>query len=127
MDALNKLEAAVLDKLLAGEEPELACLREQRRRLHVTKREYTGVGFFTEFGHPADAVQLPTSKSIRFGDVLAEMEGLKHGAGFLLYIDNGMITMLEGYSHASESWPDKGGAFEVRYWEPKRDLSVFRV
>jgi hypothetical protein len=33
----------------------------------------------------------------RFGDVLAEIEGLKPGAGFALFIDDGLITMLEGY------------------------------
>jgi hypothetical protein len=59
---LNELEAAVLDKLLAGDLPALACLRTQRQRMHVTKRDYSGVGFFTEFGHPDDVVRLATSK-----------------------------------------------------------------
>jgi hypothetical protein len=126
MSILNELEMAVLDKLLAGDEPALSCLREQRQRMHVTKREHTGVGFFTEFGHPSDVSRLPTSKNIRFGDVLAEIDGLEHGAGFLLFIDNGLITMLEGYSNANETWPDKVGIFELRYWAPRRDLAVFQ-
>lgn len=126
MNKLNELEAAVLDKLLTGELAALACLRAQRQRIHVTKRESTGVGFFTEFGHPDDAVKLATSKSIRFGDVLAELDGLDHGAGFLLFIDNGLITMLEGYANANEVWPDKPGRFVLQYWTPQRDLTPFQ-
>ena len=126
MNMLNELEAAVLDKLLTGDLPALACLRAQRQRMHVTKRESTGVGYFTEFGHPDDVVKLAPSKSIRFGDVLAELDGLEHGAGFLLFIDNGLITMLEGYTNANEAWPDKPGRFELRYWTPQRDLTPFQ-
>lgn len=92
----------------------------------MTKRESSGVGFFTEFGHPDDVSRLPTSKSIRFGDVLAEVDGLEHAAGFVLFIDNGLITMLEGYSNANETWPEKVGTFELRYRAPERDLTVFQ-
>jgi hypothetical protein len=126
MNMLNELEAAVLDKLLTGDLPALACLRAQRQRMRVTKREHTGVGFFTEFEHPDDVVRLAISKSIRFGDVLAELDGLEHGAGFLLFIDKGVITMLEGYTNANDTWPVKRGRFELRYWAPQRDLRAFQ-
>ena len=36
---------------------------------------------------------------IRFGDVSAEIAGLKCGAGFLVYVDDGKIQMLKGYSY----------------------------
>jgi hypothetical protein len=124
MSALNKLEMAVLDKLLAGDHSALSCLRAQRERIHVTRREYTGVGFFTEFGHPNDTSRLATSKRIVFGDVLAEIDGLEHGAGFLLFIENGRIAMLEGYSNANETWPAGEGSFALRYWAEKRDLAA---
>lgn len=126
MNTLNELEAAVLDKLLAGDLPAFACLRMQCQRMHVTNREHTGVGFYTEFGHPDDVQRLSTSKSITFGDVLAELDGLAHGAGFLLFIDNGLITMLEGYTNANEAWPDNLERFELRYWTPQRDLTPFQ-
>ena len=88
----------------------------------VAKREFTGVGFFTEFGHPPEAVRLQTPSRVRFGDVLADIEGLEHGAGFVLYIDEGLITMLEGYTAANEPWPDPTGRFSLRYLHPGRDL-----
>jgi hypothetical protein len=125
MNALNDLEAAVLDKLLAGDNPALALLREQRRRLCVKKREYSGVGFFTEFELPPVAPRLPISTPIRFGDVLADIDGMEHGAGFVLFIDNGLLTMLEGYSNANENWPEKISSFRLSYWGLQRDLSAF--
>lgn len=126
MNVLNDLERAVLDKLLVGDEPSFACLRAQQQRMRVAKREYSGVGFFTEFTHPPDAPRLQGAKGIRFGDVLADIRGLEHGAGFLLFIDDGLITMLEGYTNSNEPWPTDVEAFELRYWGPNRDLSAFR-
>lgn len=127
MSAINELEAAVLDKILAGDEPALVLLREQRQRMRVRGREFTGVGFYTEFEHSADTPRLAVSESIRFGDVLAEIDGLENGAGFLLFIDNGLITMLEGYSNANEKWPESISSFKLRYWTSQRNLSAFRT
>lgn len=122
MNALNELESAVLDLLLAGGHPALEVLRVQRERLIVSKREFTGVGFFAEFSHPPDVVRLQAPRRARFGDVLAEIEGLEHGAGFVLFIDDGLITMLEGYSTANEPWPEHPAGWTLRYWPPERDL-----
>jgi hypothetical protein len=122
MSALNEIEGAVLDMLLAGESPALEVLRAQREPLFVAKRELTGVGFFTELGHPPDVVRLQAPQRVRFGDVLADIEGLEHGAGFVLYIDDGLITMLEGYSTANEPWPESPARFALRYWPPERSL-----
>ncbi|SMN17490.1 hypothetical protein CRYPA_7 [uncultured Candidatus Thioglobus sp.] len=36
----------------------------------------------------------------------AEINDLKYGAGFLLYIENNGLKMLEGYSY-DEKWPIK--------------------
>lgn len=125
MCELNNLETAVLDKILAGDEPAFSILREQLRSARVSKREYTGVGFFTEFEISSNAPRLAASKPIRFGDVLAEIDGMEHGAGFVLFIDSGLITMLEGYSNANEEWPAEVSSFRLSYWKPQRDLSAF--
>ncbi len=52
MDRLTELEQAVLDKLLAGNHPALAALRSQAVEGRVTRREYTGVGFFCDIDVP---------------------------------------------------------------------------
>lgn len=122
MTALNGIEEAVLDWLLAGANPSLKVLRAQRERLSVVKREFTGVGFFTEFGHPPGVVKLSGSRRVRFGDVFADVRGMEHGAGFVLFIDDGLITMLEGYSLANESWPESPEWYGLRYRKVDRDL-----
>jgi hypothetical protein len=40
----------------------------------------------------------PTS-DFKLNNVYAEIDGLQYGAGFLLYIKDGMLDMLEGYCY----------------------------
>jgi hypothetical protein len=114
MKELTDLEIAVLDKLLAGEDSNLAILRSQLANVDVTHRENTGVGFYVHFFFPSEIERLPNRDRIIFGDVNAEVEGLKFGAGFLLFISDGAIKMLEGYSY-EEPWPTEIKKFVLRY------------
>jgi hypothetical protein len=114
MDHLTKLEREVLEKLLAGQSETFRILRDQLDSLQVVSRELTGVGFFTEFSVPPDAPRPPGSPAFRFGDVGAEIKGLRHGAGFLLLIEDGCLKMLEGFSY-DEPWPDDVSSFTLHY------------
>ena len=64
MSVLDGIEGAVFDKLLARVNPALQVLRAQREQRLVVKCECTGLGLFTEFGHPPDVGRLQT---IEFG------------------------------------------------------------
>lgn len=115
------LEAAVLERLLAGEHPVLARLREQVSRAEVVERDLTGVGFFTSFRVPASSPLDPVpGPRLVFGDVHATIDGLVHGAGFLLYVESGFVTTLEGYCYG-ETWPEGHQSFELRYESPERE------
>jgi hypothetical protein len=117
---LEPLESAVLQKLLDGEHPILAALRHQLGGLCVLTREFSGVGFFTQLKPAVEAVPAPfASRTIRFGDVLARIPGLEHGAGFLLFVENGRLDMLEGYSF-DEPWPARIRDFTLSYEDPAR-------
>jgi hypothetical protein len=111
---------AVLQKLLDGEHPILTVLRDQLRGLSVKARRLTGAGFFTEFSTATAArpAVIPSAKA-RLGDVEATINGLKHGAGFLLYIDQGLLTRLEGFSY-EEPWPEQPYDFSLKYSDPDR-------
>jgi hypothetical protein len=115
---LEPLEAAVLDLLLAGDHPVLAALRDQLAGATVKGRQHTGVGFFTDFSPAKDAVPAPVRK-LRFGDVQATIDGLQHGADFVLFVDDGLLTMLEGFSY-DEPWPAEIVGFSVSYSDPAR-------
>jgi hypothetical protein len=48
-------------------------------------------------------------------DAYADIDGLEHGAGFVLWLEDGWLSCLEGFSYA-EPWPDTASRFSVR-WE----------
>ncbi len=105
MAELTDFERAVLAKLLAGSHPVLDALRSQADVAAVKDRELSGVGFFTRFDVPEEAKRVPGGKSFHLGDVAAECEPLRHGAGFVLFVRDGTIDMLEGYTF-DEPWPE---------------------
>jgi hypothetical protein len=51
---------------------------------------------------------------VKFGDVIGELPELSSGAGFLLYIKNGVLDILEGYSY-DDPWPSSIGSFKLKY------------
>jgi hypothetical protein len=123
---LNDLEKAVLEKLLEGSHPVLEALRRQLPGLSVEKRQQTGAGFYTEFAKGSAAPVLLTGRKIRFGDVQASIDSLKLGAGFVLFVDDGLIHMLEGYSY-EEPWPETIGNFVLTYSTPDRTAALAKL
>lgn len=122
---MNKLEVEVLRFLLTGDNPFLEGLRLQIDELVVQKRELSGSGFFTSFINKSKVNSKTIDefkKELKFGDVHAEIDGLQFGAGFLLYVESGKITMLEGYSY-DEPWPEKCDKFSLSFVNDKRDYS----
>jgi hypothetical protein len=115
---LEPLEAAVLDHLLAGDHPVLAALRNQLAEATIADREFSGAGFFTHFALPKGAMAAPV-RTLRFGDVHATIAGLQHGADFVLFVDDGRLSMLEGASYG-EPWPEEIAEFTVAYLDPAR-------
>ncbi len=129
---MTALERAVLDKLLQGDDPVLTALRRQLEHATIESREYTVVGFYLNFAHPEQTVsvtdEIPNVKSrFCFGDVKADIEGLEHGAGFLLWVIDGFVDSLEGYMYVGE-FPDPAGAFQfqLRYFNDPRDMTYLR-
>ncbi len=113
MTSLTELERAVLRKVLEGDHPVLVQLRLQLDSCRAEKREYSGVGFFTTLVVANDAHRAD-DENLRFGDVVAEITGIVHGAGFVVYVEHGQLVMLEGYTY-DEPWPDSIQEFTLRY------------
>lgn len=117
---LNQFESDVLAKLLEGDKPELVILREQLAKARVS-RKMTGVGFYLEFTFDNGVPRLD-AQSLQFGDVEAEIKGLEHGAGFLLFVRDGLLLMLEAYTY-DEPWPAQIESYKLRYHsESERQL-----
>ena len=109
---LTPLEKAVLDAMLDKSGEPFETVRQQLAQATVAKREFSGVGFFTHFVVPADARVRHDLPPMEIGDVGAEFPSLQHGAGFLLFIRDGIVSMLEGFTY-DEPWPTNTDEFRV--------------
>lgn len=124
MDHNRKLERDVMKLLLQGEHLKLQILAQQFALATLENFELTGAGFFATYNVPPTAPRLDHGGHLHIGDVIAELEGLRHGAGFVLHVKNGTIDFLEGYSY-EEPWPAEIKDFRLMYQtrDKKRDLS----
>jgi len=110
---LTDLEAAALRMLLYGDYPALAHLREQLETCRVAKRTMTGAGFYTDL----DCAANPPPRLVfhaTLGGVYAEIAGLEHGAGFVLWIEGGRLATLECFTYVGV-WPEEVTGFELEY------------
>lgn len=109
---LNSLEKAVLETMLDKPGEPFESIRQQLAHATVAKREFSGVGFFTHFVVPVDAPVRRDLSKATIGDVGADFPNLQHGAGFLLFIRDGVVTMLEGFTY-DEPWPTSTDGFKI--------------
>jgi hypothetical protein len=121
--ALTALERSVMEMFLSGEHPSLHTLRRQLAAFRTARREFTGVGFFTYFAVPSGSERAHLSGQIVLTDVWATVKGLEHGAGFVLFVVDGLLDMLEGFTF-DEPWPQEISEFTVRYAKTPRDMSM---
>lgn len=117
---LTPLEKAALDMLVSRDEPGYGALRRQAKNCHAVSREMTGAGFFTKLRVKVDCPEAPGAVGNPLGqghafaaEPFAELEGLDGGAGFVLWLEDGVIDMLEGFSYLT-GWPDPIGGFDLR-------------
>jgi hypothetical protein len=113
---LTPLEKAVLDMLLENQSELFVTIRQQLAHATVADRSFSGVGFFTTFVIPGDAPIRRDLPDMTIGDVSAKFPGLEHGAGFLLFIRDGAVRMLEGYTY-DELWPTNTDEFTIHKQE----------
>lgn len=115
---MNELERQVMEFALQGEHPALAILREQLEVAAVSTRKYTGVGFLTSFVVPTNTRRLPSARRLIIHDVFAEILGLQYGAGFLVFVEHGVLDTLE-CAVFEDAWPTQASIRRLYYMQPK--------
>lgn len=108
----SPLERAVVGMLLDKPGEPFDTIRQQLWHATISARRFTGVGFFTDFTVAPDAPVRRDLPDATIGDVRADFPGLQHGAGFLLFIRDGVVTMLEGFTY-DEPWPAITDGFKL--------------
>ncbi len=129
-DKIEVLAKSVMNKLLQGKDIVLTELRKQCEQASIESYELTDTGFYLTFSLPANIPCLTEKVSnvkgdFCFGDVEAKIENLQGGASFLLWIKNGKLKMLEGYSY-EETWPEIIDGFQLSYFFDTRNISMLR-
>ena len=91
--------------LLSGQHPAASALRKQYECARVTRMELTGAGFAADFDVD-DQAPLADPGEITGGSVAIDLDGLRLGAGCVLFVRGGKLRTLEGYTF-EEPWPER--------------------
>ena len=120
----NDLEKAIFEMNLAGNDPLLAELRSQFEKVIPGKREFTGVGFYLDLAVKPGTQPLDISKfknRVIFGVVGAKLGKDNIDSGYLIFIENGYFTLLEGYTYGDDKWPDDYLDFTMYYFNDQTE------
>lgn len=104
MSDFTDLELAALNAIFA-ETPDFSRdLIRQLNEASVTDRENSGCGFFTSISVSSSSPRLESPRTLG-NQTNADIEGLVHGMGFVLFMDEGHLKMLEGYTFGENTKP----------------------
>jgi hypothetical protein len=103
--AQEEFELSLMNLILQGEHPVLTILRQQFAAAKIVSRNFSGVGFFTDFEVP-DTAPLVEPSHFAAGNVDIQLENLRYGAGCVLFVRDGKLDFLECYTF-SEPWPEQ--------------------
>lgn len=102
-DLFYQFENDVITAIINKESEISENLYMQYIHSKVISREFTGYGFYTMYSVDPK-YKNKIVKNAMLGEINATLNDLKHGAGFILYINNGLIDMLECYTY-DEKFP----------------------
>ena len=111
--SFENFERAVIKKLLEGNDPIKIILRKQYEKAQVESRQFSGKGFFTSFKISQNAPILPNAESFHVGDVIGKVNDTL--VDFVLFIENGILTCLEGVVLGDAQWPNKIMNYELNF------------
>ena len=95
------LEREALSAIFADTPEGEEALRDQLAAATVSLRENTGHGFLTTIVVSASTPGLPPIQ-INDGETYARVDGLRHGVGFVLRIEDGRLVLLDTYCLGGE-------------------------
>jgi len=99
---------------MARADRQRSIMEEQTRVARVVAREYSNVGFYTKLATPESVEKLDLArwKIEDMPHAFAHHPHLSAGASFILWINEGRLVGLEGFTNHGE-WPRDEAAFRV--------------
>jgi hypothetical protein len=117
----TELEKAVIASMLADCELKPSRSTVNFVAVTVSDREFTGAGFLTEFERSEELKLFDDGVSLRWGKVGARLNASKLETGYLIYVDDGYVTAVEGYTYGDE-WPNEVEQIELYELKPGMEL-----
>ncbi len=111
---LTEIEEAVVRRMLADSATSLReGALESLARFVVEDRHFTGKGFIVSFVHNDETRLFPVDMSMRWGmGVMGRLNGALD-VGFVVYVDDGYVDAIEGYTFGGDEWPEAVSEFEL--------------
>ena len=81
-------------------------LRAQFEHAVVQKRAFSKYGFSTDYAVTTPEKTLGDDVNLQLGKRQWNINGLQNGSDYILWIKNGLISSLEGFSY-EEPWPNE--------------------
>ena len=100
----EEFEKIIIDDIISQYPEYSDKLRRQYDSGTVVGRNMTGKGFFTDYEIGDRSASLGDGVNMQLGEDQWNINGLKYGSDYILWIKNGFITQLEGFSY-EEPWP----------------------
>jgi hypothetical protein len=101
---ITELEKIVIERMLVDRTLKPVKLAVDFDRVSIRDREFTGAGFLTEFERSEELKLFDDKTSLRWGKVGARLNASELETGYLIYVDDGFLTTIEGYTYGEE-WP----------------------
>ncbi len=106
------LEKDLLAEFFRAKGIDSARLIRSFDEIEVTERSFTGAGFFTDFKRHEYLKVGEVGRKSNWGEVGGRLNGEVH-VGFEFYVNDGYITMIEGFTYEWPSWPGKIQSYEL--------------
>ena len=98
----NRFEIDVINHIIQEQPDKMqGILREQINSIPGFERDVFEGGIYLNFAEPATPLRLDIKRAT-LGSVEAKIKGLEFGIGFILWVTDGYISMLECYTYNEE-------------------------
>lgn len=110
--SFEQFEYDVMKRIITENIDLVDRLEQQFDSATVVSRKFTGFGFYTNYDIKDKNSRLKDASNLELGNVQAKLDGLKYGMGFVLFIRDGLIKTLEGYTY-EEPLPSQFSKYSI--------------
>ena len=102
----DEFEKIIIEDIIQTYPEHAEKLARQYNSAIVTKRTVNSPGFYTNYEIGDKTASLGDGVDLQLGENQWNVNGMKYGSDYILWIKNGFISSLEGFSYG-EPWPAK--------------------